>query len=221
MNHARRQFRAVGQNWRGHQKRHGGCLLWAVWSERGSGWSFIQTTRSHLTTAGLDCHRALQISWCVLKEEQMWKGVSSQSEYPGDIFLPEIPNKPSRTGFLLDMLHTGRQVLLGNAIADVCLSCRDHQWELHAEGKWERKVAEEKSGFQDSILRVIQGREAVLSWKNAQKTSKIYKDKLLSASQGSFPMCRTSRPVRRLVQLNREFQSELYHKIKWMVTDWN
>lgn len=33
---------------------------------------------------------------------------SKKSECPGDIFLPEVPDNPRRTGFLLDMLHTGR-----------------------------------------------------------------------------------------------------------------
>lgn len=52
----------------------GGCLLWAVWSGRGSRWSFIQTNRSYLTIAGLHWHRALQMPWCVFKQEQTWRG---------------------------------------------------------------------------------------------------------------------------------------------------
>lgn len=44
----------------------------------------------------------------VCSRRKTWRGVSSQSECPGDIFLPEVPDNPSRTGFLLDMLHTGR-----------------------------------------------------------------------------------------------------------------
>lgn len=116
-----------------------------------------------------------------------------QSKCPGDIFLPEVPDRPTRAGLLLDTLLMGRKEPFGNVVADGSLGCSDHQWQsLNAEGKWERQVAEERSGLQDSRLWFIQGRqEVVLTWKGAQRRPLICKDKLLNTLEESSPMCKS------------------------------
>lgn len=141
MNHARRRLKATGQHHSGDQQSqcHSGCLLWAVWLGRGSAWSLIQTPRRNLMIAGLDdSHRRLQMPWCLLKQKQTWRERAIQSKCSRDIFLPEVPNSPTRAGLLLDTLLMDRKELFGNVVPDGSLGFSDHQWlSLNAEEKQE------------------------------------------------------------------------------------
>lgn len=156
----------------------GGCLLWAVWSGRGSRWSFIQTNRSYLTIAGLHWHRALQMPWCVFKQEQTWRGarrVSAlvtfsnqrcQTTQGGQVFCWTCYTQAGKN-------YSGMWWLMSVSAAETTNES------FHVEGKWQ------KTDLQDSRLWVIQGRGAILTRKSPQKTSKICKNKLLNASQRS------------------------------------
>lgn len=143
------------------------------------------------------------MSWCLLKQKQTRRGASNQEWVPRWLFLPEVPDSPTRTGLLLDMLLTGRKELFGNMVAEGSLSCSDHQWQsLNAEEKWERQEAEEKSGL--SLRRSADfglfGVDKKLSWcekvpRRGHWSIRTNSSMLLNAPSmlfnGSSPMCKS------------------------------